>query len=124
AACAACERFGRDLLALRALLRETGRVAAPPDFDARLARRLGAARAAAPRPTAWSWLLAPRHGLATAAAVIVLAVGTVAVSRMAMTPEAPATVADGMTPAPPAVGVQVPIPNVAPISIGSAVKPP
>ena len=87
AACARCARFGRELIALRALLREPGRVAAPPDFDARLAERL-AARPATVAPRAWVY----QRPLAAAASVAILLSGAVALSRLTA-PERPGTVA-------------------------------
>lgn len=86
AACAACERFGRDLVRLRALLREPARVAAPADFDVALSRRLRAARAAKPARAAWIWGILPEHGLAAAAAVVVLLGAAVAVDRFGVEP--------------------------------------
>src|SRR5687768_7761397 len=73
--CAACARFGRDLVALRALLREPGRIRAPEDFDARLSRRLVAARAARERRPRWAWLAAPGPAFAATSAAVVLLVG-------------------------------------------------
>jgi hypothetical protein len=67
-ACVACETFGRDLVALRALLREAGRVTTPVDFDARLAERLRGRRPAA--AASWSWS-AHRAPLAAAACLVV-----------------------------------------------------
>lgn len=106
--CAACERFGRDLARLRALLREPERVAAPADFDAQLARRLRAASASRPeRRAGWGWGLVPQHGLATAAALALLLTGVVAVDRMTSGPGGPeptevaATTSPAATPAPP-----------------------
>ena len=89
AACAACERFGRDLAELRALLREPGRVSAPADFDARLARRLRAARELPAPRRSWVAALVPAHGLATAAALGLLVCGSVAVTRVMTTETAP-----------------------------------
>src|SRR5215218_6689347 len=82
AACDECERFGRELFELRALLREPGRISAPDDFDARLARRLREAKTAPAARPAWSWLVLPQTGLAAAAAALVLVVsgGIVAVN--------------------------------------------
>jgi hypothetical protein len=104
-ACRACERFGRELVSLRSLLREPGRMQAPADFDARLARRLRTARATRERRPVLAWLAAPRHGLAATAAAALLVVGGLAVSRVAteQTAPAPADVAV-VAPAPPTSG--------------------
>jgi hypothetical protein len=86
ASCEACERFGRDLAALRALLREPGRVSAPPDFDAGLARRLRAAQAPAPPRAPLAWFAVPTHLLATAAGVGLVAFGTFTVVQTVSRP--------------------------------------
>ncbi len=86
-ACRACERFGNELFRLRSLLREPDRIPAPADFDAGLARRLRAVRAETPRRSVWTWVGVPSHGLATAAALVLVAFGSVAVWRSAYSTE-------------------------------------
>lgn len=87
AACQRCERFGDELLQLRALLRAPDRIPAPADFDASLARRLRAVRAERPRRSVWTWIGVPSHGLATAAALVLVAFSSVAVWRSAYSTE-------------------------------------
>ena len=89
-ACRACERFGLELVSLRSLLREPGRMQAPADFDLRLARRLREARQTPARRPFLAWLATPRHGLAAAAAAALLVTGGLAVSRVATDEVAPA----------------------------------
>jgi hypothetical protein len=98
--CPACDRFGRDLAALRALLREPGRVTAPPDFDVRLAARLREARRPAASP-GWAWEY--RRPLAAAASFVILLSGAVAISQL--TPEeAGRDAAVGVQPGPAVAG--------------------
>jgi hypothetical protein len=104
AGCADCERFGDDLVRLRALLREPARVAAPEDFDAQLARRLRAARSTTrvSRPvSAWRWL--PDQGLAAAAAIVLVVASAAVVDRVLFDapPAAETTVAEAGPTAPP-----------------------
>jgi hypothetical protein len=80
-ACEDCARFGRDLVALRELLREPGRVAAPADFDVRLAARLAAVKAAPPSPR-WTWVAAHRAPLAAAACLAVAVSSTLALRSL------------------------------------------
>ena len=47
--CDPCGAFGRELVTLRALLREPARIAATADFDARLARAIRVRQAESPR---------------------------------------------------------------------------
>ena len=101
AACAACERFGDDLGRLRSLLREPERVTAPEGFDAALARRLRAARQAKPARAGWAWTLLPEHGLAAAAAVVILLGAAVAVDRLGPDTPQPTELAGVDTPLPP-----------------------
>jgi len=83
AGCVACEQFGRDLVALRTLLRSPDRVVAPADFDDRLALRLRNARttpeSARPR---FAWFAMPTQALASAAAVALIAAGSFAVYQV------------------------------------------
>lgn len=87
AACAACERFGVELLALRSLLREPPRVTAPETFDIGLARRLREARSTPPSRMAVLWSLRPQTSLAAAAAFLMVCSGALVVSRYAASPE-------------------------------------
>ena len=87
AACAACERFGVELLALRRLLREPARVTAPESFDIGLARRLREARSTPPSRLAMLWSLRPQTSLAAAAAFLMVCSGALVVSRYAASPE-------------------------------------
>ncbi len=87
AACAACERFGMELLALRRLLREPARVTAPETFDIGLARRLREARSTPPSRLALVWSLRPQTSLAAAAAFLIVCSGALVVSRYAASPE-------------------------------------
>ena len=117
-ACAACARFGSDLARLRALLREPARVAAPSDFDARLARRLREAKAPRRRAAAWSWLAAPGHALAATSAAAVLVLGGLAASRLATDRAASAPVETAATAPAPSAGSGIDTPPVAP-SVGA-----
>ena len=85
--CAACERFGVELLALRSLLREPARVTAPETFEIGLARRLREARSTPPSRLAVLWSLRPQTSLAAAAAFLMVCSGALVVSRYAASPE-------------------------------------
>lgn len=87
AACAECERFGTELIALRSLLREPPRVAAPDTFEIGLARRLRAAKSTPPSRLALLWSLRPQTSLVAAAAFLFVCSGALVVSRYATTPE-------------------------------------
>jgi len=91
--CAACSRFGAELIALRVLLREPARVTAPADFDQELNRRLRAAKSSTPSRVAMPWSLRPQARLAAAAAFLLVCSVTLFVSRYATStqPEAGST---------------------------------
>src|SRR5687768_1549758 len=78
--CESCARFGRELLALRALLKEPARVPAPADFDARVARAIRAR--SSERPPRPAWRLPLSAPMAAATAGIVLAAGAAVLSGL------------------------------------------
>jgi hypothetical protein len=85
-ACDACARFGRDLIALRALLREPERIAPPSDFDLRVAERLRAHKAASGGARAWA---ARNQRYLAAAACLVITVTTAISFRAVPSAEPP-----------------------------------
>ncbi len=77
AACPACERFGIELLELRALLREPDRISVPPNFDIALAKRVRESRALSSRSHhGLGWLTVPRQALVGAMALCIIGLGT------------------------------------------------
>lgn len=96
--CPACARFGNELVALRTLLREPGRVPAPPDFDIRLAARMREHRRSSRPAPAWAWL--HRRPLAAAASFVIVLSGTVAVTQLtpAPAPQSTATTSPATSP--------------------------
>jgi hypothetical protein len=113
-ACRACERFGHELVSLRSLLREPGRLQAPADFDARLARRLRTARETRARRPVLAWLAVPRHGFAATAAAALLVVGGLTVSRVTTQPD---------TPAPSEIAVSAPAPQATGTGLSAITDP-
>lgn len=79
-ACRTCSEFARNLVALRALLNEQGRVTAPSDFDARLARRIRDVRTPAAPAGVLEWFAVPQRMLAGAAAFALVAAGAFVVA--------------------------------------------
>lgn len=121
-ACRACERFGRDLVSLRSLLREPGRLQAPADFDTRLATRLRTARQTRERRPVLAWLAVPRQGFAATAAAALLVVGGFTVSRVTTEPGLPAP-ADVAVVAPVAPRSGTPNAPIVPKSIDPGPRP-
>lgn len=127
--CGECERFGRDLVRLRTLLREPERVAAPSDFDAQLARRLRVARETRPPRAARIWSFLPEHGLATAAALAVLLLGVSVTTRVMDSPEPAETIVATNTPivspapaealVPPPAEIETPVEGEAPVAVAT-----
>jgi hypothetical protein len=107
--CAECARFGLDLLALRALLREPERIAPPTDFDLRVAERLRAHKAASGGAAAWA---SRNQRYLAAAACLVIAV-TTAISYRAIP-------ASGPTPSEPAIASSVSASESRPDAIGES----
>jgi hypothetical protein len=91
--CVECARFGLDLLALRALLREPERVAPPTDFDLRVAERLRAHKAASSGAVAWA---SRNQRYLAAAACLVIAV-TTAISYRAIPASVPIVASSAST---------------------------
>jgi hypothetical protein len=67
--CVECEQFGRELIGLRALLREQERVTPPVDFDVRVAELVRAHGAS--QRGAWAWAARHQRPLAAAACIVV-----------------------------------------------------
>lgn len=85
--CVPCGKFGAELIALRSLLREPGRIAAPDDYDLSLGRRLRAAKAAPPSRLALVWSLRPQASMAAAVAFLFVCSGALVVSRYSISTE-------------------------------------